>query len=692
MKAVDSPSRKLAPQPAARVARSTGGGAIEQTPSLQQTIGNDATRLQFELALANRYPSARTLDPQVRAARHFAGTGIPTGPQAASHAAAVIPTSDRVIALLSYSAFDWAVSEEEQRQILDLLRTDADLSATIVALNHAGMLRALLERVREENRRELLRLLGARSSPTARALVEPIIQDLDIDQGALFGAQIQYNLGRLGVSDGAAPFDRRAYSDLISGDAMAPLTGSGATGINPSERGYSDWAGAGRNMLNEHMGPLSHEYFATFDEYIGKVTPDPRLGLFHLFERLTLDQRQRVAELLSRESIGVFTVAQLRPLAGVLASSQGASVVPELRTFRMSHSRTVDQLRPLAELLARKLTPSLESQPDMDVLALIRSFTPDERLGLAELLSREPIGSLTPDQLRHLVELLTSNKPGDDEIEDRLLHAVWDLTELHTFDELRPLAELVMSQLAGSLTADERGRATALFTRPPSGALTPEQRLRQIKLLVLQPISTVYEASYAGKLPSRLQIMRAAAAANNLDPKLVVAFILAEQRDQSRAEDARDWISAFTFGKDTSIGLGQILPSTARKNDLFENILTNKPSTFGGKTARGNLNHSQLAWLLASDETNIFAVARYIRILADAGSKVNIAALPDTRRFFPGIDLAAYARNSSEWPEDNIGALGMYYTSVAWTDNVRSFAWGRFVQQAYRDVKATGLF
>ena len=134
------------------------------------------------------------------------------------------------------------------------------------------------------------------------------------------------------------------------------------------------------------------------------------------------------------------------------------------------------------------------------------------------------------------------------------------------------------------------------------------------------------------------------------------------------------------------------MPSTARRNDLFADLLTNNSTPYSATTARSNVNQAQMAWLLSSDETNIFAVVRYIRILANAGAAMSVAALPNTQAEFPGIDLAAYANHSSTWPEDNVGALGMYYTSRAWTDDVRSSGWGWFVQQAYRDIKSAALF
>jgi hypothetical protein len=294
------------------------------------------------------------------------------------------------------------------------------------------------------------------------------------------------------VSGPAAPFDRSAYADLIGGDAaLTPFTGSGATGVNPSERGYLDWAGAGRKMFDKHINAISDMGM------LGRYLPS-----------LTLDQRRRQAE-----------------------------------------------------------------------------------------------------------------------------------------------------------------------------------------LLVRQPISTNYADSYAGELPSRLQVIRAAAAANQVPPELVAAIILAEQRDQSRTEDARDFIGALVFGKNPSIGLGQVVPSTAKRHDLFADVLTNAPTTAPASTmtARANVDVAQMAWLLSSDEVNISATARYLRVLID-GAPRTVASLPNTKAEFPGFDPAAYANPPATWPEDNIAVIGMYYTSPAWTDDTGSAGWGDFVREAYHDVKAARLF
>ena len=65
------------------------------------------------------------------------------------------------------------------------------------------------------------------------------------------------------------------------------------------------------------------------------------------------------------------------------------------------------------------------------------------------------------------------------------------------------------------------------------------------------------------------------------------------------------------------------------------------------------------------------------------------ATLPDTVAAFPGIDFAAYGRDGSTWPPDNVAALGSEYTSRAWDDRVT--AWGNFVREAWNDMNAAGI-
>lgn len=214
--------------------------------------------------------------------------------------------------------------------------------------------------------------------------------------------------------------------------------------------------------------------------------------------------------------------------------------------------------------------------------------------------------------------------------------------------------------------------------------LSPAQRAQQAELLLRRKISTVAEESYAGDLPSRAQVIVGAAKAHNLHPPLIAAIILAEQRDQTKREDAKDLHGATSWLRaNTSIGLGQVVVSTAAREDLFADTMA--------PYARGHLPHESIARLLASDDYNILASARYIRKVADKGSTIDIATLPNTRLEFPGIDMAAFARNSATWPEDNVRALGSEYTSRPW-DDVLVPAWGDFVLEAYHDVLASGVF
>ena len=217
------------------------------------------------------------------------------------------------------------------------------------------------------------------------------------------------------------------------------------------------------------------------------------------------------------------------------------------------------------------------------------------------------------------------------------------------------------------------------------GTLSAKQRRAQATLLIKQPISTVLPESYIGWIPSRKQVMLAAGKKHKLEPELIAAFVLAEQRDQSKLEDAKDYDAATSVMEgNTSIGLGQIVVSTARRNDLFADLLA--------PAIRKGLAHKQIANLLASDEFNIFGVARYVRQVADNGSKKTAAGLPNTVAMYSSVNFPAYAKHSKDWPEDNIAVMGAEYTSKAWDDDLKGGGWADFVVEAYKDVKASGAF
>lgn len=237
---------------------------------------------------------------------------------------------------------------------------------------------------------------------------------------------------------------------------------------------------------------------------------------------------------------------------------------------------------------------------------------------------------------------------------------------------------------------------------PYLDGLTPSERHRQVELLVNQPISSdptdvvvdpytghaVFfpgiEDSYAGNVPSRNDIIQLAAERYDLEPELLTAVILAEQRDQSALEDAKDYEAAASIlSGNTSIGLGQIVVSTAENNDLFSSLLSEE--------TRSELSHAQIASLLSSDEVNIFATAQYIRQVADEGAALDPTAVQGSLTSYPGLDLEAYGGHSSQWPSDNIQALGSEYTSAPWDDRVFP-AWGDFVYEAYQDTQGSKVF
>ena len=239
----------------------------------------------------------------------------------------------------------------------------------------------------------------------------------------------------------------------------------------------------------------------------------------------------------------------------------------------------------------------------------------------------------------------------------------------------------------------------ARYSNPIPGSLPaylnnvgPTDRRRQAELFLNQPISTTMPQIYGGQLPTRADVIRAAAARYNLEPETVAAFLLAEQRDQSQLEDAKDYTAATSPKQHNgSIGLGQVVISTARNNNLFSDLIDDG--------TRQQLSHNDYARLLADDTMNIFASAKYIRTVADNAAAASPQIQSRFRNYFPGVDFSKFRENSANWPYDNIRALGSEYTSSPWDFNptrvppfVDSPGWGTFVGEAYKDVRTSGVF
>lgn len=169
---------------------------------------------------------------------------LPLSPvQTRTDAVALTPTSARVEHDLSYALNDWMVTEEEETRIISALGSDADLSATVTDLHASGMLGALFDRIGEPgNRRRLLHILGGGLNAGAQAIVEPHVRRLGS------GAELQYNLGRLGVVSAAPAFNPAPLEAAVVGTARTsrtgfnggfltdPFTGVGATGVIPTTR------------------------------------------------------------------------------------------------------------------------------------------------------------------------------------------------------------------------------------------------------------------------------------------------------------------------------------------------------------------------------------------------------------------------------------------------------------------------
>ena len=117
---------------------------------------------------------------------------------------------------------------------------------------------------------------------------------------------------------------------------------------------------------------------------------------------------------------------------------------------------------------------------------------------------------------------------------------------------------------------------------------------------------------------------------------MVAAIILAEQRDQSQAEDAGDYQGATSLKQgNTSIGLGQVVVSTTRREDLFADLIGDPTRRDLGLSSMSGPGHGTTARLLASDEYNIFTITRYIRKVADLGATKSLATMP-IRVVLPG--------------------------------------------------------
>lgn len=122
--------------------------------------------------------------------------------------------------------------------------------------------------------------------------------------------------------------------------------------------------------------------------------------------------------------------------------------------------------------------------------------------------------------------------------------------------------------------------------------------------------------------------------------------------------------------------------STAIKYELFTDLL--------GQPVRRGLSRKAVATLLASDEFNIFATARYIRYVANLASQQDLRKLPKTRGAFPPSISAPTPAIRATGRGTVIRALASEYTSRPWDDNL-SPGWPMFVDDAYATFLDPGM-
>ncbi len=140
--------------------------------------------------------------------------------------------------------------------------------------------------------------------------------------------------------------------------------------------------------------------------------------------------------------------------------------------------------------------------------------------------------------------------------------------------------------------------------------------LQGIQMSVWQS-SSIRAEILAAPNQTRADYLKVVAPKYDLDPELLGAIILTEQRDASEAGDVIEYIAGYHRGRmKTSIGLGQVRGLTHNLYDLLDGVFSEAmfspwrfPPTF-------------IFRLLADDALSMHATAKYIRLLANQGAEI----------------------------------------------------------------------
>ena len=225
-------------------------------------------------------------------------------------------------------------------------------------------------------------------------------------------------------------------------------------------------------------------------------------------------------------------------------------------------------------------------------------------------------------------------------------------------------------------------------------SLSEAERMERVLVLFGRDINTEFGEMYTDELPSRIQVIKAAGAQYRLEPELIAAIIMAEQIDQSMNEDASDFQGA-NWGSGTSIGLGQIEVSSAVKYGLLEQVQNSRDSA-----SINSGNTGVIGKYLASDEFNIFGVAKYLRTVANLGADAAESPFGGYTFMYvgygggtvSGTDATVLREHSKDWEREvYIVLIGSEYTSKPF-DGQHYRGWGELVLRSYKDIKQSGVF
>lgn len=248
------------------------------------------------------------------------------------------------------------------------------------------------------------------------------------------------------------------------------------------------------------------------------------------------------------------------------------------------------------------------------------------------------------------------------------------------------------------------GWAAATDDQYRDDLMDPSTRKQAVKQFLGNPsdagtsLSDLFEGTDADRQQAARDLLvphedaiRDAASANALEPEMVGALALTEQRDQRGAENVMDWLMGTVLGEgETSTGLTQVTANSARRYDLVED--------------QDHMTDRQLAIALHDPATNLMAGAERLRMGADLGAQAEAdgrnLAVDDLLAPGQRVNLSVMAQDSSQWDDAHRRLAIEEYTSSPFDDTLlqnghipdASSWWGWFGVEGYHDIQKAGIF